>query len=70
MEIKIRSEAVLSCEVEGRVYQFMLPPVAPGKEVFEVLATFMEHIKQVSEAQQQQEASADKESDEKGNDIS
>ena len=51
MDIEIKSEAVLRVIVEGRNYTLLLPPVAPGKEIYEVLQGFMDKIQEIAQSQ-------------------
>lgn len=51
MDIEIRTEASLRTIVEGRSYMLLLPPAAPGTEIYSVLQGFMDKISEIASSQ-------------------
>lgn len=65
MDIEIRTEASLCTTIEGRRYMLLLPPAAPGSEIYSALQAFMDRITEIASSQIASEGVVD----EKGNDI-
>lgn len=52
MNVEVRTGAIMTIKgEEDRVYILQLPSVAPGKEIVEVMNSFMKAIEQLSKKQ-------------------